>query len=296
MRWRAAPKANTAASSGATGAKVPAQGIAVPRRSPLTFFVLVFSLSVPFWWLGFVSDLQLMPGLSVSALGAFCPMVAALLLVRRESSTGVRDLLKRSLDFRRITDKRWYLPILLLMPVVSVLVYGLMRGLDLPLPASPTQARSIAQVLVDLPIVSALLMFAAFFVGALGEELGWSGYVLDPLQERWNALQAGLILGAVAVAWHLVPLLMMHRPPAWIAWWCLYAVAFRILIVWLFNNTGGSVFAVALFHATLNLAFMLFPVNGSHFDMRLGGLVMACAAAMVTALWGPRTLARYGTA
>lgn len=28
---------------------------------------------------------------------------------------------------------------------------------------------------------------------------------------------------------------------------------------------------MALFHATLNLVFMLFPVHGSHFDMRLGG-------------------------
>ena len=204
---------------------------------------------------------------------------------------------ERSVDYRRITDKRWYLPILLLMPVVSVVVYGLMRELDLPLPASPTQAQSIAQVLADLPVVSALLIFAAFFVGTLGEELGWSGYVLDPLQERWSALQSGLILGAVGVAWHLVPLLViMHRAPAWIAWWCLYAVAFRILIVWLYNNTGGSVFAVALFHATLNLSVMLFPVNGSHFDTRLAGLVMACAAAMVIVLWGPRTLARYRTA
>ena len=266
------------------------------RSSTLTFFVLVFSLSLPFWWLGAVSDMQLMPGLSVSALMAFCPMVAALLLVRWESgATGVRGLLRRSVDFRRITDPRWYLPILLLMPVVSLVVYGLMRGLDLPLPAATTQGQTIAQVLVGLPILPALLMFAAFFVGALGEELGWSGYVLDPLQERWNALQAGLILGAVGVAWHLVPLLAMHRPPTWIAWWCLYAVAFRIFVVWLFNNTGGSVFAAALFHATLNLSFVLFPVNGSHFDMRLAGLVMAAAAALVVVLWEPRTLARYKT-
>ncbi|MCY7306628.1 MAG: hypothetical protein LH632_10850 [Rhodoferax sp.] len=38
---------------------------------------------------------------------------------------------------------------------------------------------------------------------------------------------------------------------------------------------------------------MLFPVNGSHFDMRLGGLVMAGAAATVVVFWGPRTLARF---
>ena len=264
------------------------------KSSPLTFFALVFALSVPFWWLGSAVDLQLMQGLSVSALMTFCPMLAALLLVDRESGmAGVRGLVKRSVDFRRITDKRWYLPILLLMPAVSVVVYGLMRALELPLPDSTTPAQSITQGSADLPVVPALMMFAAFFVGALGEELGWSAYVLDPLQKKWGALRAGLILGAVAVAWHLVPLLVLHRTPAWIAWWCIYALAARVLIVWLFNTTGGSVFAVALFHATLNLSFMLFPVNGSHFDMRLGGLVMAGAAATVVVFWGPRTLARF---
>jgi len=69
-------------------------------------------------------------------------------------------------------------------------------------------------------------------------------------------------------------------------------VASRIPIVRLCNNTGGSVFAVALLHATLSLTFMLFPVNGSHFNMRLSGLVMALAVAMVTVFRGAKTLAR----
>jgi uncharacterized protein len=255
---------------------------APPARSPLKFFLLVFALSVPFWLIGALTNMQLMPGLSVSALGAVCPMVAALILVHRESGkAGVRALLRRSFDFKRIKAKRWYAPILLLMAGVNVAVYGLMRWMDMPLPP--------AQILVPV----ALLMFFAFFVGALGEELGWSAYITDPMQDRWNALQAGLLLGHVAVLWHLVPLLLSHRSPTWIAWWCLYAVAARILIVWLYNNTGKSVFAVALFHATLNLSWMLFPVNGSHFDMRLGGLVMAFTATIVTVVWGPATLARY---
>ncbi len=261
----------------------------------MAFFVLVFLLSAPFFWLAAVTRWQLMPGLSVSVLAAFCPMVAALLLVGWErGSVGLWDLLKRSFDFRRITDKRWYLPVLLLMPAVSLVVYVLMRVLGLPLPALTGQVQSVSQVLSGLPITSVLLMFAAFFVLALGEELGWSGYILDPLLKRWGALEAGFILGAVGVVWHLVPLLVvMHRPLTWIAWWCLYALAFRILVVWLFNNTSKSVFAVALFHATLNLSFVLFPVNGSHFDMRLAGLVMASVSVGVMVLWEPVTLARY---
>jgi uncharacterized protein len=252
------------------------------NRSPLKFFALVFGLSMPFWLIGAVTDLQLMPGLSVSALMAFCPMAVALVLVYRENKTeGVTELLGRSLDLERIKAKRWYVPVLLLMPGISVVVYGLTRWLGMPLPAP------------QVSVLPTLLMSLAFFVGALGEELGWSGYVLDPMQDRWSALRAGITLGLVAIMWHLVPLLLLHRPLVWIAWWCLYAVAARILIVWLYNNTGKSVYAVALFHATLNLTYMLFPIYGSHFDMRLGGLVMAFVAAVVTVVWGPRTLVRH---
>jgi hypothetical protein len=97
----------------------------------------------------------------------------------------------------------------------------------------------------------------------------------------------------IAVIWHLAPLLLMQRASAWIAYWCGYVMGSRILIVWLYNNTGKSVFAVTLFQATLNLSYMLFPVYGSHFDMRLGGLITAFAAAVVIFLWGPGTLTGY---
>jgi uncharacterized protein len=251
-----------------------------PRnRSSLAFFLLVFALSIPFWLIGAVTDRELMPGLSVSALMAFCPMVAALILVHRENrAAGVIEMLSRSVDFRRISAMRWLVPVLLLMPGVNVVVYSLMRWMDMSLPA------------VQFSAAAALLMGLAFFVGALGEELGWSGYVIDPLQDRWNALTASLVLGVVGVLWHLVPFLLLQRPSTWIAWWCLYALAARVLTVWLYNNTGRSVFAASLFHATLNLTYMLFPVYGSHFDMRLGGLIMASVAVVVTVIWGPKTL------
>lgn len=249
---------------------------------PLPFFLLVFALSAPFLLLGAMTDLQLMPGLSVSALMAICPLMAALILVHRErGAAGVTQLLRRSFDFKRIKSKRWFAPILLVMPGVSVVVYGLMRGMDAPLPA------------LQFSWLAALLMFFAFFVGALGEELGWSGYALDRLQHRWTAMTASLILGVVGIFWHIVPLVLLQRSPTWIAWWCLYAVAARMLLVWLFNNTGQSVFSVALFHATLNLSYMLFPVAGSHFDMRLGGLVMAIVATGVVVMWGPKTFAHF---
>ena len=48
--------------------------------SVFAFFVLVFALSIPFWILGIIYPIQLLPGLPISALGAFMPALAALYL------------------------------------------------------------------------------------------------------------------------------------------------------------------------------------------------------------------------
>jgi hypothetical protein len=97
-------------------------------ETPGRFFLLVFALSVPFALLG-TTGLQLMPGIPVSALGFVCPATAAAILVFRESgAVGLRARFERSFDDRRIRSKLWYTPVLLLMPLVTILTYGLMRA------------------------------------------------------------------------------------------------------------------------------------------------------------------------
>jgi membrane protease YdiL (CAAX protease family) len=152
-----------------------------------------------------------------------------------------------------------------------------MRGLGWPL-AAP-----------QVSVATAVVMFLGFFVAAFGEELGWSGYAIDPLQERWQALPAAVVVGVVWAVWHWVPLVQADRPAAWIGWWALNTVALRILIVWIYNNTGQSVFAAALFHAMSNVSTITFA---EFYDPRLTGPIIAVAAAIVTVVWGPRTLAR----
>lgn len=250
-------------------------------RSPSIFFLLVIALSIPLWLMGAMTSRQLLPGLPVSSLMAFCPLIAASILVYRECrARGLIALLKRSFDFGRIRAKVWVLPIVLLMPGIAVLAYGLMRWMQLPLPTP------------EFPVGAAPVMLLAFLVAALGEELGWMGYAFDPMRERWNALQAGMLLGLVWAAWHIVPLAQAQRSLAWIAWWFLFTVAVRVLIVWLYTNTGRSVFAAAVFHAFVNVSWQLFPNYGSHWDPRIFGLITALVAVIATVVWGPRRLAR----
>jgi membrane protease YdiL (CAAX protease family) len=243
------------------------------------FVLLVFALSIPFWLAGATGE-QLLPGLPVSSLMFICPATAALICVYREKkTTGVTELLKRSFDFQRIRAKIWYVPIILLMPGIIVLSYGLMRLIGLPLPAP------------QFTILAALVMLVMFFASALGEELGWSGYLIDPMQNRWNALEASILMGLVWATWHIVPYLQAHRSGAWIAGQCLFTVAVRVLLVWLYNNTGKSVFAATVCHAMINISIFL-PSYGSYYDPRIAGLITAFAAAIVTVVWGPRTLTR----
>jgi hypothetical protein len=63
--------------------------------------------------------------------------------------------------------------------------------------------------------------------------------------------------------------------------------------VWIYNNTGRSVFAVIVFQATANASQFSFPNYGSHYDPLVAGLILAFTAATGVFLWSPQTLARY---
>ena len=244
-------------------------------RSPLKFFVLVFALSIPIW---LIEPRDWPISASVGA-----PLMAALILVYRvEGGGGVRRLLRRVVDQWRIRDRLWYGPIIFLMPVIFLLTYGVVRLMGLPLPNEPY-----------FPFLLTPLLFALFLIFGIGEEVGWTGYATDPLQDRWSALITSIVLGLVTALWHVVPLIQMGRPLIWIAWWALGSISIRILTVWLYNNTGRSLFAVIVFHAMFNVSFALFPNYGSHWDPAVAGVITAFVAVIVTFLWGPRTLARY---
>lgn len=252
------------------------------KRSPLTFFLLVFVLALPFWLLGaLVTHVPLPINLPVSALQFVCPMIAAFTLVSREEKPGgIKRLLKRVFDVKRIKHKIWYVPIILLNPLIMLLSFGVIRLMGRPLPEP------------YIPLLMIPLFFVVFFLPAACEEVGWMGYAVDPMQDRWSAFTTSLILGSVWALWHVIPWLEAN-PPAWVAGQCFSTIGLRILIVWLYNNTGKSVFAAIVFHDMSNVSEFLFPNFGSHYDPVISGAITAVIAVIVTFLWSPKTLARY---
>ena len=131
-----------------------------------------------------------------------------------------------------------------------------MRLLDTDLPAP------------EIAVLQTLALWRPVFRDRLGEELGWSGYAIDLMQQRWGALRASLLLGSVWASWHFVALAQLGRSLEWIAWWSLWSVAARVIIVWFYNRAGGSVFGAAVYHASSNVAWQIFPAHGSYFKPR----------------------------
>lgn len=254
------------------------------KRSPLAFFALAFALAVPFWVLGALAKPLPPPiNLSLSSLQVVSPLIAALILVyREEHGEGVKRLLRRIVAPMSVRPRIWYLPVIFLLPLIYALSYVVMLRMGRSLPAP------------DIPWLLIPVLLGVFFLLAACEEVGWTGYATDPLQERWGAFSTAILLGLVWAVWHVVPALQARHAWAFIvAQHFVYSVGLRVLIVWLYNSTGKSLFAAILFHAMDNVSYALFPTNGSAYDPAVTGAITALIAALVAFLWGPKTLARY---
>jgi hypothetical protein len=165
---------------------------------------------------------------------------------------------------------RWsYVPAVLLMPAVVAVTFGVQRLAGVAVP-DPWPA-----------IGSVLVLSLGLFVGALAEELGWSGYATERMRNRWSGLTTGVLLGLFWAVYHYPALLHLDRPLSWIAWWTLYTVALRVVLTWLFDQSRRSVFVVTVLHMSANLGWQLYPVDGSFFDPRLTGVILAAVAAIL---------------
>jgi len=257
------------------------KNLASQESLPWKFFALLILITIPFWVFG-GNRLPIPIKLPVSALAAFNPVIAALIMTYLQSgSNGVKELVRKIFDYKKIRNQIWYVPTLFLNPVIFLLAYVIMlwRGMPLPDP--------------EIPILVAPLFFVVFFIFGIGEELGWMGYVIDPLQKRWGALNAGVLLGFAWAIYHLIPDLQNGQTADWILWHRIGTVVLRVLMVWIYNNTGKSVFAMILFHTMDNLSWALFPNYGSHYDPFVISTITCLVALIVVLGWGGKTLTRF---
>lgn len=252
----------------------------VVRRHPLiTFFVLAYAFS---WWPWPLYALGLSPG----AIVGFGPFFAAVLvLALTGGKAAVMSLLRRMVRWR--VAPLWYAAALLLPVTIA---FGA-TVLNVLLGARPPSSAELGAWPSLIPTYFLLLLIPG--IGGAWEEPGWRGYALPKLQVGRSALLASLILGVVWAFWHLPLMVAAVIPWSDIA----YVSVQSVVYAWLFNNTGGSVLLVMLFHTMNNV------ISGGYFHamfsgadwVRMGWLLVAlwCAVAVIVVVVnGPEHLSR----
>jgi membrane protease YdiL (CAAX protease family) len=235
----------------------------ITTRSLIVYFLLAFGIT---WGLSIIATKDLLPFAipvplrNISGiLLHYGPALAAIILV---GVTGGRSSLREFLG--KLGHWRvgigWYLFVFLFPPLVhlAAVVIDVLLGGQWPPFMSAAAVGSPAGVnpAIFIPIV----FLAVFFQAGLAEEIGWRGYALPGLQQRYGALTSSIILGIFWWLWHFHPVnFPAYRPTAFS--FLFNILAFTILLTWIYNNTDGSILMAVLFHTVSNVCDWIIPTS-----------------------------------
>ena len=90
-----------------------------------------------------------------------------------------------------------------------------------------------------------------------GEETGWRGFALPYLQARHSALVSSALVAVAWMVWHIPAFFYLptyrNLDPAIVPFFFVGVLLGSILLTWIYNGTGGSIFAVSMWHAFWDL-------------------------------------------
>lgn len=273
----------------------------VDRKALLWFLVLTLLISWPLFLAPLLfADLEPVAAQLATtglwALAMWGPGLAAIV-----TTLAIQKKPFHSLNLNRLGPKRYYLWAWFLPPVLSTLsglvtlLFGIAK-LDMNFTSirnSMAQAAGGSAVPAEL-IVVIQIMFAillAPFINvlfALGEELGWRGFLLPQLMPlgQWKAI---LLSGAIWGFWHAPAIVQGLNYPGYPVLGIFMMVVFCVLLAtifsWLYLNTK-SPWVAALAHGAVNASAglpVLFFMPG--FNMVLGGTLATPTAWIVLTLF-----------
>jgi membrane protease YdiL (CAAX protease family) len=239
-------------------------------------------------------DVASAPDITLDATNLF--FVALVILIAawafasaRSPDRGIRARMRTLLEWK-VGVWPWIFT-LAVMPVVYLLGAGLsiVLGGTIPTPAYSTYEGTGA---VFILVVA--FLFGAVFGGG-NEELGWRGFMLPALQERYSPLVASLIIAVAWSLWHL-PLhiggfyeggQLMSQPSVAVAMTLrtLQMTPLAILFTWLYNQTGGNLLLMVSLHATVSLSALIVPYT---FLSVVPGILLVVGLVLHGRMWKQR--------
>ena len=258
---------------------------------PWLFMGLTFGLSWPIMIAYILSGTTAQGATPALTIACSAPSLVGILLTYFTSDrAGWADFWKRVVSFKLIGLK-WFAVIICLYPcllVLGLLADKLFGGAFPPLGG--------AQQMLLHPAALLLIVGRGMMIGGpLSEELGWRGFALDRLQNRWNALTASLLLGIVWAVWHLPLFYIKGNDHTAMSFWLfsLYVVSLSVLMTWVYNNTQRSILSAILMHFMVNETYTFMAPDGPPLASSAFAAVtvmIVIAALVVVGRWGFKTL------
>ncbi len=230
-------------------------------RFPYRFFVVTFLWSWMIWLPLVLAGLNIihvdqeflakanMPALILAAFG---PAIGALYSLRTLNGKGaVGKYLRGVLDLR-IGWKVWLAPLVLIAGSTCAAwalpeLWGATHlGIRVFLLASPVN-----------------LLIIALFAGSQ-EELGWRGYILDPLEKRFGQWLGSLVLGVIWAVWHLPLFFIPGSGQGAIPWpgFLLLTTGYSLFFSCIREASGKRTFSGIYAHGLINVFGSVFPLIG----------------------------------
>ena len=208
------------------------------------FFTLAFALMwILFFAVAFVPIPARSPlGGGLILLGAFAPALAAVAVTfRTEGRAGVIALLRRITQWRVAAN--YYVFAFGFMVTIKLTAALIYRASASSWPRFDTSQWYLIPVAVA---------FSTPFQA--GEEIGWRGYALPRLAERFGLASASILLGLIWGIWHL-PQFFIREGDAYqqsFPVFVLQVTALSVVFAWLYTRTNGSLLLTMLLHAAIN--------------------------------------------
>lgn len=164
--------------------------------------------------------------------------------------SGIGDIFSRMLRWR--VGLQWYAAALLIFPSLILIVL---------LSLSSTVSSAFMPGFVAFGFTGGLL---AGFI----EETGWMGYAYPRMEARWGVWRATIYLALLHGLWHAAADFLgssgaygVYWLPRFILMWFIAMSAMRVLLVWIYRNTG-SLFLAQLTHASSTGALIMMDPQG----------------------------------
>lgn len=178
-------------------------------------------------------------------------IIAIILTAIYFGKKGLRSLFKAIVKWR--VKFRWYIIIFILgiaLCGLSLLIFNCITGQNI----KPDQPYNfVFYFIIILPL------------SAFWEEIGWRGFLLPILQEKYTAIESSLMIGFVWGLWHL-PIYLAINPygDKTIIFFLMMFIgcfALSIIATYLYNSTKGSLLTCILFHNAINTSAAYFFGN-----------------------------------